>query len=505
MADSLHYYDGFRTFSWFADFVGLPIDQANFVITQFIALLLAGLFRSSLSHKVVKPATRHWFGLTIGLALGYFCFGRQAIHLVGLPVFCYTAMRTQNAACMQRAVLVVALAYLSTIHIHRQLYDYGSYTLDITGPLMVITQKVTSLAYSLHDGLARNKEELTPLQRRQAVYKMPTMMEYFSYVFHFQALMAGPVIFYRDYIDFINGDHMKDTTKSLTDENNEKTLENVNEIVLEPSPMKVVVKKVIASLMCAALFVSLIPLFSIQKLKDDDFLQETLFYKLWYIIVVTSLVRFKYYYAWIFADAICNNSGLGFDGYKEDGEPRWDKFANVNIIQFEASLNLRDSITNWNMGTNRWLRSMVYDRVKRQKVIFTYALSALWHGFYPGYYFTFANGVFFTLAARNVRRYVRPFFLGSKNMKFFYDVMTFIITRIIMAYISFAFILLEFLPSIRLYLHMYLLPHLFGLVAIVIVPCLLSSRLPERATETSNKLSSDTSNVRNGNLKHKTM
>lgn len=34
---------------------------------------------------------------------------------------------------------------------------------------------------------------------------MPTALEYFSYVFHFQALMAGPVIFYRDYIDFIHG------------------------------------------------------------------------------------------------------------------------------------------------------------------------------------------------------------------------------------------------------------------------------------------------------------
>lgn len=37
---------------------------------------------------------------------------------------------------------------------------------------------------------------------------MPTTLEYFSYVFHFQALMAGPVIFYRDYIDFIHGHHL---------------------------------------------------------------------------------------------------------------------------------------------------------------------------------------------------------------------------------------------------------------------------------------------------------
>jgi hypothetical protein len=34
---------------------------------------------------------------------------------------------------------------------------------------------------------------------------MPSALEYFSYMFHFQALMCGPVLFYRDYIDFIHG------------------------------------------------------------------------------------------------------------------------------------------------------------------------------------------------------------------------------------------------------------------------------------------------------------
>lgn len=95
------YYDGFRTFSWLADLVGLPIDQVNFVLTQFTALILATLLRSSLSPIATTPA-KHVYGLTIGLALGYFCFGRQAIHLAILPALCYIAMRTQNPRNMQR-------------------------------------------------------------------------------------------------------------------------------------------------------------------------------------------------------------------------------------------------------------------------------------------------------------------------------------------------------------------------------------------------------------------
>ncbi|KAJ8676449.1 hypothetical protein QAD02_012236, partial [Eretmocerus hayati] len=441
-------YDGFRTFSWLAEFAGVPIDQLNFVITQFTALGLAGLLRSSLSPAAVSPTSRHAFGLVIGIFLVYFSFGKQTMHLAGLPALCYLALRTQDPQRVQRVVFAVALLYLSCIHFHRQMYDYGSPTIDITGPLMVITQKVTSLAYSVHDGLSRRQDELTPSQRHHAIQKMPTMLEYFSYVFHFQTLMAGPIIFYRDYIDFIQGRGQKLLkTNSIEDQTSK-----VNEIVLEPSPVKVVVKKVLASLLCAFVFVSLLPLFPIEKIKDDDFLGNTsMAYKYWYLTMATMLIRFKYYHAWIFADAICNNSGLGFNGYDEDGIARWDLVTNVDAFKFETALSLRDSIEAWNKGTNQWLRMIVYERVPQNKTVFTYALSAFWHGFYPGYYLTFANGAFFTFVSRTVRRHARPYFLASKTKKVFYDALTLVTTRVTLAYITFSFILLEFRPSIILY------------------------------------------------------
>lgn len=491
------YYDGSQIFSWLTHFVDLPIDQVNFLITQFTALVLAGFLRTFLSPRTVTPATRHVFGLVIGLTLGYFCFGRQAIHLAGLPALCYIAMRTQNPRNIQRVVLTTAMIYLSCVHYHRQMYNYASYTLDITGPLMVITQKVTSLAFSVHDGLTRRDEELTPTQRHQAVKKMPTTLEFFSYVFHFQALMAGPVIFYRDYIDFIHG-HNLSGSKALT--GCDKNSASYGEIVLEPSPTQVVIKKVVVSLLCAAMFVTFIPAYPISKLKDDEFLKNTTaFSKVWYLMVATMLVRFKYYHAWIFADAICNNSGLGFSGYNTNGESKWDLISNVDVYGFEMSLSLRDSIDQWNKGTNRWLRSVVYDRVKHNKVALTYALSALWHGFYPGYYLTFANGAFFTIVSRAARRKIRPFFLGSKGMKFLYDAITFTATRILMAYITFSFILLEFLPSLTVYLYLYLFPHVIGLALIM-----LASRLPKvpahkKGTEEESKASQELINgtVRN--------
>ncbi|KDR14745.1 hypothetical protein L798_11500, partial [Zootermopsis nevadensis] len=420
--------------------------QVNFVISQVLALACAPLFRNSLHPSTTSPATRHAFGLVLGLAFGYFCFGMQAVHLGGLPALCYVVMRTQDPRTMQRMVLGVALLYLSCIHLHRQIYDYGSYTLDITGPLMVITQKVTS---SLNMEAAEFSE--TSVTTHMTTVKMPTALEYFSYMFHFQALMCGPVLFYRDYIDFIHGhSFLKHTPPSSGHVDNNS---NSREVVLEPSPYLVVFKKVVCSGLCAVLFLSLIPSFPIQRVKEPEFLEEfSLPRKMSYLVIATTLCRFKYYHAWLLADAICNASGLGFNGYDTKGRARWDLISNVDILKFEFGLSLRDSIEQWNKGTTRWLRMVVYERASHFHTVLTYALSALWHGFYPGYYLTFMSGALFTFASRSVRRSVRSHFVASRPMKAMYDVATMLTTRVVMGYITFSFLLLEFWPSVNVYL-----------------------------------------------------
>lgn len=107
-----------------------------------------------------------------------------------------------------RLVMVVSLIYLSLVHVHRAFFDTAMYSLDITGPLMVITQKVTLLTFSIHDGFTRDENELTKSQKFHAIRTLPTALEYFSYMLHFQGLMAGPLVFYKDYIEFIEGSNI---------------------------------------------------------------------------------------------------------------------------------------------------------------------------------------------------------------------------------------------------------------------------------------------------------
>ncbi|XP_039300216.1 LOW QUALITY PROTEIN: lysophospholipid acyltransferase 2 [Nilaparvata lugens] len=419
------YYDGSRLFAWLSIATGIPIDQINFAVTQILALLLAPLFRSYLHHAKATPATRHAFGLVVGLLIGCFAFGRL----------------------VQFQLLIM-----------------------ISGPLMVITQKVTSLAFSLHDGLTRKEEEMTTNQKHYAVRNFPTALEYFSYVLHFHTIMAGPALFYKDYIDFIHGYNFKlhpASSKNQFDSNC-----NSRKVVLEPSSTLVAVKKIIISVLCAALFVSLIPTFPIQRAKDDDFVEgKTASEQMVYLFVATILVRLKYYHAWVLADAICNLSGIGFNGYDSNGVAKWDLVSNVDILQFEFGVTLRDSIEHWNKGTNVWLRMTVYERVPaKYATLLTYALSAFWHGFYPGYYLTFASGALFTYASRAIRRCIRHYFQEPAVVKAFYDLVTMVATRVVMTYITFSFVLLEFWPSVRLYRSTYCWLHLAALAATLALP-----------------------------------
>lgn len=56
-----------------------------------------------------------------------------------------------------------------------------------------------------------------------------------------------------------------------------------------------------------------------------------------YLYMSTTSGRFKYYHAWLLADAINNISGLGFNGYTSDGEQKWDLISNVDILGFEVN------------------------------------------------------------------------------------------------------------------------------------------------------------------------
>jgi len=61
------------------------------------------------------------------------CVCSQVVHLAVQSFVCLLMMHMLRPGVMEKAVFAWAMGYLCCGHIYRLVYDYGGYTLDITG------------------------------------------------------------------------------------------------------------------------------------------------------------------------------------------------------------------------------------------------------------------------------------------------------------------------------------------------------------------------------------
>jgi lysophospholipid acyltransferase 1/2 len=486
------FYDGSVILWPFSELTGLPMDHTNFLASQLTALAFGYIYRVYCGPHKVSPTCRHFIQILIGVPLTYFCFGRQIIHLLAQSLICFALMRFLEPGVMEKVVLIVAMAYLCVCHTYRMIYDYGGYTLDITGPLMVNTQRLTSLAFNIRDGRLKDNSKLTSLMKHLAVRDYPSVIEVLSYVFCFHGIMCGPFCFYSDYVAFINGSSYNKLSNSLSytaercdvanmQQNNSVRHSDSDELQsannhsrqksVPPPPGFALYQKLFTATFYGIMTVWVLPRFPRTIITGAQFKQHGFFMKMWLILFFAALQRQKYYFAWKLGESVNVNAGLGFNGYDKDGNARWDLIDNADITKVELSSSLKELLDNWNRSTTYWLRYVIYDRLHSTVAVFFF--SAFWHGFYAGYYITFFTGGIFIHTARLMRRRVRPLFLSTRQLKFVYDAITFTATRIAIAYLGFPFLVLELHHVLEIYSNVYFWMHIAAItlvVAVLILP-----------------------------------
>uniref|UniRef100_A0A1I7XV25 MBOAT family protein n=1 Tax=Heterorhabditis bacteriophora TaxID=37862 RepID=A0A1I7XV25_HETBA len=364
------FYDGSTVMQPISNLIGVEVDKVNFVLCMFSSLPLAFIYNKFMQANQVSRQIRTLFPLLIGLAFCFFCFGRAVKHLLANCLVSYALMYLAPSKHVHILVFIFSMGYLMVIHFYRWLI-LSAYYLDITGPIMVAVQKITTLAFSLHDGRARKKEDLTELQKREAI-------------------------------------------KYLT-----------------------------------------LPYFQ--------------WFMWWFIVIL--LIRINYYFAWTFADAVCNMSGFGFSGFDENGSAKWELCTNVKPYQVEMAQSFKETLDGWNIQTGGWLRRIAYDRTPiSMRTIATYVLSATWHGVSIGYYITFFTGALFTLAAQTFRRCMRWRFVDFPKYKLVYDFVTFFSTKVALAYATYAFVTMDWDPAITVYKRVYFVVHILAIAILYVLP-----------------------------------
>ncbi|XP_038246283.1 lysophospholipid acyltransferase 1 isoform X3 [Dermochelys coriacea] len=414
--------------------LGIPLDQVNFVACQLFALLAAFWFRIYLSPSNVSSVVRHVCATLFGIYFAVFCFGWYSIHIFVLVMMSYGIMN---------------IASIPNIH----------------SPLMIITQKITTLAFQVHDGIGRQPEDLTAEQNRLAVKIRPSLLEYLSYLLNFMSVIAGPCSNYKDYIAFIEGRHMH--MKLLEVNWKQKGYDRLP----DPSPTGAVIYKLCITFVSLLLFLTLTKTYPVTYIVDSQFINNTSFLsRLGYLYIVMQASKPKYYFAWTLADAVNNAAGYGFSGVDEQGNFHWDLLSNLNIWNIETATSFKIYIENWNIQTAAWLKRVCYDRAPWYPTALTFILSALWHGVYPGYYFTFVTGILMTLASRAIRNNYRHYFLSSKPLKMIYDIVTWFVTQLAVCYTVAPFVMLAIEPTIKLYKSMYFHMHILSLLLLLVLP-----------------------------------
>jgi len=239
------------------------------------------------------------------------------------------------------------------------------------------------------------------------------------------------------------------------------------------------------------MFLVLLPNLDVALLGDQDWLASS---PLWWIVVTNQasmyMMRHRYYFAWVLCDAGCNAAGFGYqekaekDGegkvVKDDktGEPKlvrnWNAVLNVDYPAVELATNFRSAMTGWNIATSNWLRRCVYERApKGLELTMAFGMSALWHGFYPGYYLTFLSCALFQEVARLLRKHLRPRIpLHNPVAAVLYHTSSTVLTLVSLNYLAAPFVVLSLEKSIAYWTRLYFLPHIVATVLLLFLSSL---------------------------------
>lgn len=297
------------------------------------------------------------------------------------------------------------MGHMSVSHIWRQMAESTPSTIDITGTQMVLVMKVSAFCWNVADGQLP-EEHLEGLQKDRMLKELPSLLDYAGYIFFFPSLLIGPAFDFAEYRRWLDTS-MFDLPANF-DPANKPPVRRKRKIPRSATPA---VLKAVTGLTWIALYMFFGGRYDFHQLTSDSFLQYGLVRRIWIMYMVNLTARFKYYGSWSLTEGACILTGLGYKGVDPvTGKVMWNRLQNIDPWAVETAQNPRGYLAGWNINTNNWLRNYVYLRVTPRgkkpgfrASLLTFGTSALWHGFYPGYYLTFILASLIQTAAKCTR------------------------------------------------------------------------------------------------------
>lgn len=478
--------------------IGASADDLKLIFSFLISYPLAALIKRFPNDR---PNLKNVYIISISLffLVGLFDLWSGIRTLFITSAGAYLIAKHVHGPMMPWIAFIFLMVHMSINHIHRQIINDPS-RVDVTGAQMVLVMKLSSFCWHVYDG-SLAQENLTEHQRQYALRELPSILDYAGYVLFFPALFAGPTVDFVDYQRYINTS-MFTLPKDLDPAKAPRTRNGKI-----PRSGRPALRKALIGLFWLATFVLLSPHFAPELLLGDTFAQYSFPRKLLAVYLVGIGTRFKYYAVWSLTEGACIMSGMGFSRIDSKGHVHWDRLQNVQPLKIETAQNVPTYLEGWNINTNRWLRHCIYLRVTPQgkkpgsrALLATFITSAVWHGFYPGYYLSFILASFMLPVSRAARRTLRPFFLEPfdpavtpyksntpfptpkpTGYKIYYDIFSWFVTQVTMSFVTVPFLILFLGPSLLVWSRMWFYCVIGTVAGMVIMRLPLTKKLQGKA------------------------
>ncbi|KAI0603249.1 MBOAT, membrane-bound O-acyltransferase family-domain-containing protein [Biscogniauxia sp. FL1348] len=441
-------------FEYLSGVVGASPDELKLIFSFLLSYPLAGLLKRV---PDARPEYKNLFIVSGGLfyLVGLYSLWSGVRTLLIASGGTYAlAYYLRTSPYMPWIAFVFLMGHMAANQLARQFGD-NSAAVDITGAQMVLLMKLSAFAWNVADGTLP-EDQLSDFQKDRRIVELPNLLDYAGYVLFFPSLMAGPAFDYNEYRRWIDCS-MFDVPASIDPAKKPPTRKK-RKIPRSGTPA---MWKLASGLTWIYLFLNCSKWYSSDVLFTDRYMTYSFVRRVFILHMVGLTTRMKYYGVWSLAEGSCILAGLGYNGVDPiTGKVSWNRLQNINPWGVESAQNSRAYLENWNMNTNKWLRYYIYLRVtpRNRKPGFraslaTFVTSALWHGFYPGYYLTFVLASFVQTAAKHYRRNVRPFFLDPVSQKplpskKYYDVASWFATQVTFSFVVAPFVILQFNESL---------------------------------------------------------
>ncbi|XP_061491565.1 ghrelin O-acyltransferase isoform X2 [Rhineura floridana] len=273
--------------------------------------------------------------------------------------------------------------------------------------LMLMTQKVTSLALDIHERKVR--VGLPSEERRALGWHLLQALPFCTYLLCFPTLLGGPLCSFNRFQAWIRYSKSPVSLRAAIQR-------GLGALTLG------FLKNIVRGYICP----------------QDDLIDCARFgcvYVMW-----TSALSFRlaYYSHWLLDESLFLAAGLGLElGCNQNAGTADAVLMDTDIWTLETAHMIAVFTRTWNRSTAQWLRRLIFQRSSYYPLLSTFAFSAWWHGLHPGQVFGFLCWAVMVEADYRFHHFLGSM-AKSQVQRLLYRTVTWCHTQLVIAFIMMA-------------------------------------------------------------------